>query len=361
MKPYIVSTPGIKLVPTQIEHQELLGELEVCPELVCGNKSTSVLSGKPLAEYLEKCQKIWENSGAVWTIIVDGESNHANSSQEEIGVVSLEKLSDSYELNYWIKAKLAIPTGINALKLVLLEATQELKASRIVWHGEVGNWLAWQLVWENGFIREGIRRGVDESKQYWQASLLHEDPLKPASAWDGPALESISGSTSSEPETDASASTGIITADSRDPEALVKQFHQVYGLPIIRSEAKVDIERIHMRMSLILEETAELVGAVYGGEAREELEKTIAKLSDNHNRDVVETADALADLVYVTYGMALECGISLPDVLAEVQASNLSKLGADGKPIYREDGKVLKGPGFFPPNVKRALQKRISD
>ena len=71
-----------------------------------------------------------------------------------------------------------------------------------------------------------------------------------------------------------------------------------------------------------------------------------------------EAADALADLIYVIYGMALETGIDLASVLAEVQRSNMSKLGADGKPVYREDGKVLKGPDYFPPNVEAVLSSR---
>ena len=70
---------------------------------------------------------------------------------------------------------------------------------------------------------------------------------------------------------------------------------------------------------------------------------------------VPETADALADLIYVVYGMALETGIDLAAVLAEVQRSNMSKLGSDGRPVYREDGKVLKGPGYFPPDVGGVL------
>jgi len=69
-------------------------------------------------------------------------------------------------------------------------------------------------------------------------------------------------------------------------------------------------------------------------------------------------ADALADLIYVIYGMALETGIDLASVLAEVQRSNMSKLGADGMPVYREDGKVLKGPDYFPPNVEAVLSSR---
>ena len=68
-------------------------------------------------------------------------------------------------------------------------------------------------------------------------------------------------------------------------------------------------------------------------------------------------ADALADLVYVVYGMALETGIDLAAVLAEVQRSNMSKLGADGRPVYRQDGKVLKGPGYLPPDVAAVLAR----
>ena len=77
--------------------------------------------------------------------------------------------------------------------------------------------------------------------------------------------------------------------------------------------------------------------------------------ADDGRRSTVEAADALADLVYVVYGMALETGIDLAAVLAEVQRSNMSKLGPDGRPVYREDGKVLKGPGYVPPDVAGAL------
>lgn len=149
--------------------------------------------------------------------------------------------------------------------------------------------------------------------------------------------------------------------DSRDPEALVRQFHQVYHLPIKTDGPDVTGDRIHMRLSLIVEETTELIRALYGKAAAQRVQQAVSDLPqlDEGERDLVEVADALADLVYVVYGMALELGISLPSVLAEVQASNLSKLGADGKPIYREDGKVLKGPGFFPPNIERALTHNI--
>lgn len=146
-------------------------------------------------------------------------------------------------------------------------------------------------------------------------------------------------------------------ANPENPESLVREFHQTYNLPIVDDTPSVDRERVDMRMGLIAEEFAELVGAVYGKEARSTVELAYqeAVTKDDHTRDVIESADALADLTYVIYGMALEMGISLPAVLEQVQASNLSKLDAEGKPIYREDGKVLKGPGFFPPNIAKAL------
>lgn len=149
--------------------------------------------------------------------------------------------------------------------------------------------------------------------------------------------------------------------DPRDPEALVRQFHETYAMPISTEAATVDYDRVHMRMSLILEEVVELVGAVYGPASATVLAQAVrgVREADDGTRDVVEAADALADLTYVVYGMALESGISLPHVLAEVQASNMSKLDASGKPLYREDGKVLKGPGFFPPDIARALRHRL--
>lgn len=145
-----------------------------------------------------------------------------------------------------------------------------------------------------------------------------------------------------------------------DPEALVREFHATYALPVAEDGPSVDRDRVHMRMGLIAEEFAELVGAVYGQAAAERMAAAFALAvgEDDGTRDVVESADALGDLVYVVYGMALECDIPLGRVLAEIQASNLSKLGADGRPIYREDGKVLKGPNYFRPDIAAVLAQR---
>ncbi len=157
-------------------------------------------------------------------------------------------------------------------------------------------------------------------------------------------------------EKDTTASSVPTPAPS--PMELVLQFHHTYSVPIRPfSDPTLDYERMNMRMSLIAEEFAELMGAVYGPRARAIIEAATAEAvaADEGERDVIEAADALADLVYVVYGMAIESGMNLDSVLAEVQASNLSKLMPDGFVKLREDGKVLKGPNFFQPNIARGL------
>ena len=86
---------------------------------------------------------------------------------------------------------------------------------------------------------------------------------------------------------------------------------------------------------------------------REELEELREGLD---KRDIVEIADALTDLLYVVYGAGHSFGIDLDKCFEEVHNSNMSKLGEDGKPIYREDGKVMKGPSYFKPDLKNVLQ-----
>ena len=157
-------------------------------------------------------------------------------------------------------------------------------------------------------------------------------------------------------EKDTTTSSAPTPAPS--PMELVLQFHHTYSVPIRPfSDPTLDYERMNMRMSLIAEEFAELMGAVYGPRARAIIEAATAEAvaADEGERDVIEAADALADLVYVVYGMAIESGMNLDSVLAEVQASNQSKLMPDGTVKLREDGKVLKGPNFFQPNIARGL------
>ena len=149
--------------------------------------------------------------------------------------------------------------------------------------------------------------------------------------------------------------------DGSRPSHLVDEFHEVYDLPSNVSadfKPSVDFPRLGLRMSLIKEEFAELCGAVYGPKSEAMLLDVFEKLPDETLRDPVEAADALGDLVYVIYGMALESGIDLDRVLSEVHRSNLSKLMPDGSVRRRPDGKVLKGPDFSEPDIAGAMQGR---
>ncbi len=89
-----------------------------------------------------------------------------------------------------------------------------------------------------------------------------------------------------------------------------------------------------LRYDLISEELAELKDAI-------------------DKKDIKEVADALTDILYVTYGAGHAFGINLDKCFEEVQSSNMSKLGKDGKPIYNEKGKVMKGPNYFKPNLNK--------
>ena len=84
----------------------------------------------------------------------------------------------------------------------------------------------------------------------------------------------------------------------------------------------------------------------------EELEELKKAIKDN---DILEVADALTDILYVAYGAGHAFGIDLDKCFNEVQESNMSKLGSDGKPIYNESGKVMKGPNYFKPDLSKFL------
>ena len=75
------------------------------------------------------------------------------------------------------------------------------------------------------------------------------------------------------------------------------------------------------------------------------------------NNDIIEVADALGDMLYILCGTIIEHGMQnkIEEVFDEIQKSNMSKLGPDGNPIYREDGKVMKGPNYFKPNISKIL------
>ena len=85
---------------------------------------------------------------------------------------------------------------------------------------------------------------------------------------------------------------------------------------------------------------------------KEELEEFTEAIN---NKDLLEVADALTDILYVTYGAGHAFGINLDKCFDEVQNSNMSKLGENGKPIYNESGKVMKGPNYSPPDLKKLI------
>ena len=117
----------------------------------------------------------------------------------------------------------------------------------------------------------------------------------------------------------------------------VKKFMLTFGQDV-KNKASFPDEKIqNLRVSLIDEELNELKQAV-------------------KNRDLKEVADALTDILYVTYGAGHAFGINLDHCFNEVQQSNMSKLGEDGKPIYNEHGKVLKGPNYFKPDLGKYLK-----
>jgi len=149
-------------------------------------------------------------------------------------------------------------------------------------------------------------------------------------------------------------------------------FHTTYDVPMRplgsgdREFRHMDDARVAMRLGLVWEEFRELLADGFGIETPA-LAQRFRVLGEDHTditglllartgkRDGAKVADALGDIVYVCYGMALEMGYDLREVIAEIHASNLTKLGADGKPIHREDGKVLKGPNYMEPNIPAIL------
>ena len=114
----------------------------------------------------------------------------------------------------------------------------------------------------------------------------------------------------------------------------VKTFMEIFGQEV-KTKPSLSTEKINsLRYDLIKEELEELKEAM-------------------ENKDLLEVADALTDILYVTYGAGHAFGIDLDKCFEEVQSSNMSKLGEDGKPIYNESGKVMKGPKYFKPDLTK--------
>tara|TARA_Y100000996_G_C22435697_1_gene607600 strand:- start:403 stop:774 length:372 start_codon:yes stop_codon:yes gene_type:complete len=114
----------------------------------------------------------------------------------------------------------------------------------------------------------------------------------------------------------------------------VKKFMKTFGQEVKESAEFPDEKTIQLRFDLIREELSELQDAL-------------------KKKDLKEVADALTDILYVTYGAGHAFGINLDECFQEVQNSNMSKLGVDGKPIFNEKGKVMKGPNYFKPNLSK--------
>ena len=117
----------------------------------------------------------------------------------------------------------------------------------------------------------------------------------------------------------------------------VGTFMKTFGQEI-KQRSSFSTDKVNeLRVNLIKEELNELIEAI-------------------NNKDLVEVADALTDILYVTYGAGHAFGINLDDCFEEVQNSNMSKLNKDGKPIYNNKGKVMKGPNYFKPDLNKFIK-----
>ncbi len=126
----------------------------------------------------------------------------------------------------------------------------------------------------------------------------------------------------------------------KKPLNAVSEFHSAFGLGISDSpRANLGIAKNKLRYELMKEENEEYLEAA-------------------SNNDLTEVADALGDMLYVLCGTILEHGLQhkIEEVFDEIQASNMSKLDEDGKPLYREDGKVIKGPNYFKPEIEKLFK-----
>ena len=117
----------------------------------------------------------------------------------------------------------------------------------------------------------------------------------------------------------------------------VKAFMNTYGQDVNEKASFPEDAIVQLRVDLIEEELNELKEAI-------------------KNNDLVEVADALTDILYVTYGAGHSFGVDLDKCFDEVQRSNMSKLGEDGNPIYNESGKVMKGPNYSAPDLKKIIE-----
>ena len=120
----------------------------------------------------------------------------------------------------------------------------------------------------------------------------------------------------------------------------VSEFHKMFKLGMEKQPvSRLKNDKSKLRFELMKEENEEYMEAV-------------------DNDDIVEVADALGDMLYILCGTIIEHGMTelIEEVFDEIHRSNMSKLGEDGKPVYREDGKVMKGPGYFKPDIAKIIK-----
>ena len=127
----------------------------------------------------------------------------------------------------------------------------------------------------------------------------------------------------------------------KKPIKSVTEFHNAFRLSVEhKPKSDISSEITELRYNLMKEENEEYLQAV-------------------KSNDLIEIGDALGDMLYILCGTIISHGFQdkIEAIFDEIQRSNMSKLGADGKPIYREDGKVLKGPNYFKPDIEKILKK----
>ena len=127
----------------------------------------------------------------------------------------------------------------------------------------------------------------------------------------------------------------------KKPIKAVTEFHNAFRLSVeYKPKSDISSEITELRYNLMKEENEEYFQAV-------------------KSNDLIEIGDALGDMLYILCGTIISHGFQdkIEAIFDEIQRSNMSKLGADGKPIYREDGKVLKGPNYFKPDIEKILKK----
>ena len=127
----------------------------------------------------------------------------------------------------------------------------------------------------------------------------------------------------------------------KKPIIAVTEFHNAFRLNVeYKPKSDISTEITELRYNLMKEENEEYLQAV-------------------KSNDLIEIGDALGDMLYILCGTIISHGFQdkIEAIFDEIQRSNMSKLGADGKPIYREDGKVLKGPNYFKPDIEKILKK----